>query len=196
MIDRIHLYRPVALAHIEETTKALGFNMASDMLTGSLLRTLAASKSGGMFLELGTGTGMGTAWILDGMDTASRLITMDHDERVVSVARQALGSDPRVTFHVMEGMAFIQSLTVQGIRFDFIFADTFPGKYNALDETLALLKLGGLYVIDDMLPQPNWPDGHAVKVTGLIETLEGRPDLRLTKLNWSTGLIVAAKAKK
>ena len=32
--------------------------MASDELTGSLLCTLAATKPGGNFLELGTGTGI------------------------------------------------------------------------------------------------------------------------------------------
>jgi hypothetical protein len=31
-----------------------------------------------------------------------------------------------------------------------------------------MLKPGGLYVIDDMLPQPNWPEGHAAKAEVLI----------------------------
>ncbi len=47
---------------------------------------------------------------------------------------------------------------------------------------------GGLYVIDDILTQPNWPEGHAVKA--LIELLENRTDFHLTKLNWSTGVII------
>jgi hypothetical protein len=68
-----------------------------------------------------------------------------------------------------------------------------PGKYTHLDDALALLKLGGLYVIDDMLPQPAWPEGHAEKVPALLAALESRKDLRVTKLNWSTGLILATK---
>ena len=28
-----------------------------------------------------------------------------------------------------------------------------------------------MYVIDDMLPQPNWPEGHAAKVLNLRATL-------------------------
>jgi predicted O-methyltransferase YrrM len=43
--------------------KNLDFGMASDPLTGALLATLAASKPGGRFLELGTGTGGATAWL-------------------------------------------------------------------------------------------------------------------------------------
>ena len=68
-----------------------------------------------------------------------------------------------------------------------------PGKYTQLDDALALLKLGGLYVIDDLLPQPTWPEGHSAKVPALIAALEGRKDLRITKLNWSTGLIIATR---
>ncbi len=58
---------PNRLTEIVESTNALGFDMASDPRTGALLRTLAASKPKGRFLELGTGTGMATAWLLGGM---------------------------------------------------------------------------------------------------------------------------------
>jgi hypothetical protein len=72
-------------------------------------------------------------------------------------------------------------------------SDAWPGKYSQLDEALAMLKPGGLYVIDDMLPQPNWPEGHAAKAEALIELLENRTDFNLTKMNWSTGVILMAK---
>jgi predicted O-methyltransferase YrrM len=62
-----------------------------------------------------------------------------------------------------------------------------------LDEALALLNPGGLYVIDDMLPQPNWPEGHAEKVAHLVATLEQREDFRLTKLSWASGVMLAVR---
>ncbi len=156
--------------------------MASDLLTGCLLRTLVASKPAGMILELGTGTGMGTAWLLAGMDAGSKLVTVDNDAAVVSIARQHLGQDERVTFHVADGAAFLRTLKSQGQMFDFIFADTWPGKYTHLEEALQLLKIGGLYVVDDMLPQPGWPEGHPAKAANLIAVLEQRKDLCITKL--------------
>jgi hypothetical protein len=55
------------------------------------------------------------------------------------------------------------------------------------------VKKGGFYIIDDMLPQPNWPNGHAERVANFIGMLENRTDLTLTKLAWSTGLIIATK---
>ncbi|HEX4947328.1 MAG TPA: class I SAM-dependent methyltransferase [Blastocatellia bacterium] len=184
---------PAKLKHIADATKAIGFTMASDHLTGSLLRTLAASKPGGTLLELGTGTGLATAWLLDGMDAQAKLLTVDNDDTVVSVAKQYLSDDARVTFSVRDGDAFLQSLLAEGQMFDLIFADTWPGKFWLLEETLSMLRRGGLYVIDDLLPQPNWPDGHAAKVATLIATLKQRQDLHLTQLNWSTGLLLATK---
>jgi predicted O-methyltransferase YrrM len=70
---------PHALAAIQSDTDEIGFQLASERKTGSLLRVLAASKPGGRFLELGTGTGVGTAWLLAGMDRGSRLVSVDTD---------------------------------------------------------------------------------------------------------------------
>jgi predicted O-methyltransferase YrrM len=152
---------------------------------------LAASKPGGAFLELGTGTGIATAWILDGMDAGATLQTIDSDGRWVEVAQRHLGGDRRVTFHVGDGVAFLERL--KGSLFDFIFADTWPGKFDHLDDALALLKHGGLYVIDDLLPQPNWPDGHGPKVDALVADLNTRSDLVVTRLDWSSGIIIATR---
>jgi predicted O-methyltransferase YrrM len=58
--------------------------MASEPRTGSLLRTLAAAKPKGRFLELGTGTGIATAWLPAGMDAGSMLTTVDTDASVQS----------------------------------------------------------------------------------------------------------------
>jgi predicted O-methyltransferase YrrM len=63
----------------------------------------------------------------------------------------------------------MQTLTAEGRLFDLVFADTWPGKYTNLTEALGLVAVGGLYVIDDMLPQPNWPEGHPAKVTTLVD---------------------------
>jgi predicted O-methyltransferase YrrM len=176
MFDEIQVSPPVALASIQHATEAIGFSMASDARTGSLLRTLAASKRKGAFLELGTGTGIATAWLLDGMDCESTLLTVDNDEAVVSVARKDLGNDPRVTFAVSDGAEYLQLLLAEGRQFDFVFADSWPGKYTHLEEALLLVKAGGMYVVDDMLPQANWPDDHPEKVAVLIERLLSHPD--------------------
>ena len=191
MNDLSHLNEPAAIAAIWADSRACGFTMASEPLTCSLLRTLAAAKPAARFLELGSGSGLSTAWLLDGMDVASSLTTVDNDAALLAILKKHLGADLRLTVACADGDDFLRSL--QGQRFDFIFADTWAGKYRLLDEALALLNPGGLYVIDDMLPQPNWPEGHAEKVADLVATLEQREDFRLTKLSWASGVMLAAK---
>ena len=191
MNDLSNLNEPKSIQAIWTDTRAAGFTMASEPLTCSLLRTLAASKPGGRFLELGSGTGLSTAWLLDGMDSNSRLTTVDNDESFLSILRNNLGEDSRLTVVCADGDEFLRSL--DGQHFDFIFADTWSGKYRFLEEALALVSPTGLYVIDDMLPQPNWPEGHAEKVAHLIAALEQRSDFRITKMSWASGVILASK---
>jgi predicted O-methyltransferase YrrM len=182
---------PPSVTAILSDTKALDFNMVSESKVGSLLAALAATKPGGRFLELGTGTGHGTAWLLSGMDATSRIESVDTDATFVAVAERHLGSDPRVSFRVMDGAEFIRQAP-RG-QFDFIYADAWPGKFTHLDEALALLRAGGMYVIDDLLPQPNWPEGHAPKVPLLIELLEQRRGFVTVKLAWASGLMIVVR---
>ncbi len=181
---------PPAYERIRSASAALAFNMASDLFTGSLLKTLAASKTPGRFLELGTGSGLATAWLLEGMDPLSTLVSIDNNQLLMNVARENL-ADPRIEFVCTDGYEWLRQY--KGKPFDLIFADAMPGKYDLLEEALQLLKPAGIYLIDDMLPQPNWPDGHAEKAKSFINALEQRTDLTLTKMNWSTGIIIAVK---
>src|SRR5687767_1134071 len=119
---------PEAIGGIVGDGNALGFTLASDPKVGSLLAALAATKPGGRLLELGTGTGHGTAWLLAGMDAGSTLDTVDTDSAVAAVARRHLGSDRRVNFHVIDGAEFLRQSSSR--RYDLIYADAWPGKFS------------------------------------------------------------------
>jgi predicted O-methyltransferase YrrM len=191
MTDEINQNIPKTYFDIDNATKESGFTMASDIQTCSLLKTLATSKPSGKFLELGTGTGLSTAWILDGMDSNSTLISFDNDEKFLNIAHKFLDGDKRLKLVLSDGEDWVKSNL--GHKFDYIFADTWHGKYLLLDEVLEMLNKGGLYIVDDMLPQPNWPDGHQEKAVNFVKYLESRNDLALTKQNWATGIIIAVK---
>lgn len=191
MNDQASLNEPKAVKGLWNDSVAAGFAMASDSLTCSLLRTLAASKPSARFLELGSGTGLSTAWILSGMDMASTLTTVDNDDSCLGILEKHLGSDPRLRIVCADGDAFLHSLDDKS--YDFIFADTWSGKYRYLDEALRLVKPGGFYIIDDMLPQPNWPDGHAAEVEKLINCLDADHRFHVTKMSWASGIILATK---
>jgi predicted O-methyltransferase YrrM len=181
---------PVQYESIVEATRRLSFNMNSDLYTGSLLKTLAASKIGGRILELGTGGGLATSWILEGLDSQAKLLSVENNAALLGIAKQQL-NDPRIEFILADAYEWLERY--DGEKFDLIFADAMPGKYDLFEETFGLLKSGGFYIIDDMLPQPNWPPGHAEKVDDFIKMLESRYDLALTKMNWSTGIIIVVK---
>ncbi len=56
-----------------------------------------------------------------------------------------------------------------------------------------LKSVASILKINDMLPQSNWPEGHNLKADHLIATLEQRRDLRIVKISWASGIILATK---
>jgi predicted O-methyltransferase YrrM len=191
VIDGAGAPPPALLARITAEAQATGLYYGSDARVGALLRTLAASKPGGALLELGTGLGLGAAWILDGMDARARLTSVDIQE-AGGIARRCLGHDTRLELVIADAANFLAGL---GSRtFDLIFADAPFGKFFELERALAALAPGGLYVADDMIPEPGDPERGR-----LLEQLEAAlaacPELALTGLPWGTGLVVAARRR-
>lgn len=182
---------PIIHNQIAQKSKDIGFTMPSDLYIGTLLKTLISSKPNGHFLELGTGIGLSLSWMIDGMDKSSSLVTVDNDQELITIATDFFGDDSRVSLVCQDGTDWLKNYN--GAHFDLVFADAWPGKYGELDEVLNILKPSGFYVIDDMSKQPNWPDGHEDNVKNLIATLENRDDIALTKMDWSTGVIIAVK---
>lgn len=182
---------PAAWTAIAERTAELGFDMPSEPRTGMFLRMLAASKPCGRLLELGTGTGLATAWLLAGMSRDARLVSVDVDAGPQAVARTALANDPRVEFVTADGLEFVRAQPAA--TYDLVFADALPGKYEGLHEALALVRPGGFWVGDDMLPQPNWPDGHETRVADLLAELRELQGWTVAELAWASGLVVAVR---
>jgi len=91
----------------------------------------------------------------------------------------------------MDGAEFLRNATPA--VFDFIYADAWPGKFSQLEEALALVRPGGVYVIDDLLPQANWPEGHAPKVPTLIDDIERRDDFATVRLACASGLMLVVR---
>ena len=191
MNDSHIINAPKIYSEIVRKSEEIKFTMSSDLYIGALLKTLISSKPNGNFLELGTGIGLSLSWMIDGMDSASKLISIDNDAKLIEIAKNYFNQDKRVEIVCKDGTEWIKDY--QGEKFDLIFADAWPGKYSELDETLNLIKAGGFYIIDDMSAQPNWPDGHQENVSTLISYLENRKDFNITKMNWSTGIIIATK---
>ncbi len=184
-------YLPKAVTTIRDRASAIGFDMGSDLQTGQMLRFLAGTKPGGRILELGTGTGLSAAWMLDGMDRDARLLSLDIDPNHQSIAIEFLGNDDRVEFRLMDSAEFIEAGHAES--YDLIFADSWPGKFSHLEDTLLMLKRGGIYFVDDMQHATDWHKQHRQNFDHLIQTIESKPDLVTLRLDWSTGLLMATR---
>ena len=182
---------PRLMAPVMADTRKLGFMSWCWPQVGALLRLMASMKPGGRLLEIGTGTGVGTCWLLDGMDAAARLTTVDINPTVQSIARTYLGDDRRLTILCEDGAAVIRR--EQPGSLDLIFADGSAGKHTLLDEALALLRPGGLYICDDTKPHPMWPPEHAAKIPPLMEEFAARKDFQRLYIDWSSGVVVMVK---
>ncbi|MGV9690668.1 O-methyltransferase [Streptomyces sp. NPDC003444] len=182
---------PARLGGILSEAELLGFDMSCDLRTGAFLSMLAASKRGGVVVELGTGAGAGSAWLLDGMDPTARLVSVEAEPRFQEVARRHLGDDPRVRFVHDDAERWLR--TYEGPRFDLAFVDCRPGKFTGLDRLVRLLRPGALYVGDDLKPQPTWPDDHQSRVDRFVRELHRHDRMRWTLMDWASGLVVAAR---
>ena len=182
---------PTTFTRLLQKSDDMGFTMPSDTEVGKLLQSLVAAKPAGRFLELGTGMGLSLSWMVAGMDEASEIISIDNDPKLIRIVAPEFQEDSRVNIHCMDGAEWIT--TYEGPPFDLIFADAWPGKYELLAETMALVKAGGMYLVDDMSEQPNWPSGHAEKAHKLSETLVRLEGWAVTRLDWSSGVILCTK---
>jgi demethylmenaquinone methyltransferase/2-methoxy-6-polyprenyl-1,4-benzoquinol methylase len=132
---------PQTVERATRAAAAAGFSLSCDPGAGRLLSVLAAAvPRRGTILELGTGAGVGLAWIVAGL--GGRI-----DVRVVSVELdpETAGAAAR-----NEWPDFVQLETGDALevlrgsnRWDLIFADAPGGKWYGLDETIDALAPGG-----------------------------------------------------
>lgn len=157
--------------------------------TGPLLSVLAAAvRPGGRVLELGTGVGVGTAWIVSGLSGRDDVdvVTVELDEGLADLVR---ATDLPVTVLAGDAVALLPGLGA----FDLVFADALGGKWTGLDLTIAAVAPGGVLVVDDMdLGRYHAPEDRAA-VTAVRESLLGHPDLVSAELPVGSGHVLSTR---
>jgi len=179
----------VAAAHARAT--AAGFTLSCEPGVGRLLATLAAAvPAGGRILEMGTGVGAGTAWLLEGLGARSdvELVSIELDP---AAHARAAGADWPAFVRLLQGdvLALLGELG----RFELIFADAQGGKWEGLDRTIAALAPRGVLVVDDMTPQDWWTAEHRAHQERVRHTLLDHPDLVTAELAEASGIVVATR---
>ncbi|MCW5889259.1 MAG: class I SAM-dependent methyltransferase [bacterium] len=124
-----------------------GFRNSSAIVYAPLLQMLAAQVRGGVIAEMGTGVGVGTAWMALAMSSDSRLVTIEKDAPRAHAVAELFADDPRIT--VLRGDAL--DIAAHG-PFDFVYCDAGPGKIERQEVTLAMTRPGGVILLDDLSP--------------------------------------------
>jgi predicted O-methyltransferase YrrM len=182
---------PPAVAAAIERARAAEFRISSEDCVGRLLAVLAAAvPEGGRVLEMGSGVGMGTAWIVTGLGER-------RDVEVVTVERDALLAE---ALRGWRWPAFVRLLHADALdalgrlgTFDLVFPDSHAGKYLGFDRTLAALRPGGLLLVDDMKPGPTAGAQEWSERAELRRTLFGHPELQAIDMDWCSGVILATR---
>ena len=135
--------------------------------------------------------GLSLCWMVEGMNKNARLISIDQDPLLIEILRPLYQLHQGVSTECCEAGSWINAY--DGPGFDLIFANTWPGKYSHLSHTLSLLNPGGIYVVDDLLPQSNLPKGHQKNVDNFLKEIEHKTNLTTVNIDYSTGILIATK---
>ncbi|NWF27320.1 class I SAM-dependent methyltransferase [Streptomyces sp. PKU-EA00015] len=142
---------PPRVVAAERVASEVGFKKSCLPEVGRLLGLAAAAKPHGVIAESGTGSGVGTAWLHSGLGAGARLITVERDEELARRAAGVFADDDRVS--VLTGD---WRLLEQHAPFDVFFCDG-GGKRDDPERVVELLAPGGLLILDDFTPSPDWP---------------------------------------
>jgi predicted O-methyltransferase YrrM len=130
-----------------------GLPSASLPGTGCFLGVLAASCQTGRIAELGTGVGIGSAWMASAMPADCTLITTEIEPTRAAAAAAVLSEDPRVQVLTGDWESLLPALA----PFDLIFADAGMRDQQQFGTLVSMLRLGGRIVIDDVTPKAALP---------------------------------------
>lgn len=179
------------LAATERAAEA-GFESSSEPGIGRVLMTLAAAvRPGGRVLEIGTGLGVGTAWLIAGLaeQTDVELVTIESDPQRSCLAAEA-GWPSFVRPIVGDVVVELGGLG----SFDLVFADAEGGKLYGFDLTLAAVEMRGILVLDDMRFQGRIQMIEEA-VVGVRRQILGDDRFVCAEMNWSSGLLLATRVR-
>lgn len=133
-----------------DLSRQRGFITSIRNETGRLLASLAASRSGTL-AELGTGCGVGSAWLSSGAPKDARVVSAELDP--------ALAEDVQKIFADTDNVDVIAgdwSTLEQYAPFSLLFIDI-REVMESIDVIADLLEPGGIAVLDDFVPSAFWP---------------------------------------
>jgi predicted O-methyltransferase YrrM len=133
-----------------ELERELGFERSSIPEVGRLLHVLAGQRGRQRVGEIGTGTGVGAAWIVSALSPDVPFLTVELDVRRAAAASRLFAEDENVT--VLQGDW--HELLPPEAPFDLLFYDGGGKQHPERDgeQVVGLVAPGGIIVLDDLTP--------------------------------------------
>jgi predicted O-methyltransferase YrrM len=135
---------PALVGRARAAAADLGFERSCRDEDGRLLHVLAGRRGIERVAEIGTGTGVGTAWLASALPPGVPLFSAEIDPRLAQAAAVLFADDPDV--HVLTGDWRLALLP--HAPFDLLFADG-GGAKDDPDAVLGLAAPGATIVMDD-----------------------------------------------
>ena len=141
---------PPLVARARARADELGFERSSEPEVGRLLHLLAAQRGRTRVGEIGTGTGVGAAWIVSALAPSVPFVTVELDRERAAAVVELFAEDPNV--RVLEGDW--HELMPAEAPFDLLFYDGGGKQRPDVDgeQVVGLLAPGGTIVMDDLTP--------------------------------------------
>jgi predicted O-methyltransferase YrrM len=145
-------YTPFLVDQATALADQMGFAHSSCVEVGRLLHVLVRQYQRGTIGEIGTGCGVGAAWIISALAPVTGFVTVELDPGCARAAQALFAPFPKV--RVIRGDW--HDILPYG-PFVLLFADGGQAKQTEPDVLLHALEPGGLLVLDDLTPREHWP---------------------------------------
>jgi predicted O-methyltransferase YrrM len=171
------------------------FELSSIPEIGRLLAMLVAQRPRGRIAEVGSGCGVGTAWIVSALGPEATVVTVESDEERARAVARLFEDQPQV--RVVPG-DWHEALPPEA-PFDLVFFDGGQWKRGDVvaegEAVLELVAPGGVVVIDDMTPEALWPEEWRGKPDPVRDFWLADPRLRAVEILTTprTAAILATK---
>ena len=172
---------------------------AVDPATGGVLRLLTAAVGARAVIELGTGAGVSSLWLLRGMREGGILTSVDSEtehQRLAKASLQEAGI-PTSKARLIAGRALDVLPRLSDAAYDVVFCDANRSENpDYLEAGLRLLRPGGLLVFAAALAggkvaEPSARDADTVALRELAKQVRDEPRLVTAAVPVGAGLLVA-----
>lgn len=195
----------IAEDYFKSQARARGVELGTTDTTpgsGAFLRYLAFTLKAQSVVEVGTGSGVGSLWLFDGMLESGTLTSIDDEMEHTQIAKQAFVeadiAQSRYRLITNTVLDVISKLTDRG--YDLVVLRHNPEDLTyTIEEAHRILRSGGVMVIDGFfgggkVSDPSQRDPRTIALREAGKTVKGATDLWVsTLITVGDGLLIATK---